>query len=248
MAELNELFATADSLDDARRIGARRVTVGESLAAEAPFLRSLPAEPFDVASQLHSRVDTKARISVRQSFYSVPARFSRREVLVRLGARSLEVVADGKVVATHDRSLHKGTEDLVLDHYLEILDRKPGALPGATALAQARASGAFTETHDQFWAQARRRLGDAAGTRTLIRVLLLHRSLPTDRVVAGMTAALSVGSIDPDVVAIEARRQGEPAVAPVIPIGARHGTRQPLFSPPTTICWKEHDDPHRTGR
>ena len=33
---------------------------------------------------------------------------------------------------------------LDLDHYLEILLRKPGALPGATALAQARAAGAFT--------------------------------------------------------------------------------------------------------
>lgn len=231
LAELNALLAAADAADDARRIGARRVTVGESFAAEMPFLRPLPAEPFDVAAQLHCRVDTKARISVRQSFYSVPARFSRREVLVRLGARSLEVVADGKVVASHDRSLHKGTEDLVLDHYLEILGRKPGALPGATALAQARASGAFTPVHDQFWAEARRRLGDAAGTRALIRVLLLHRSLPAERVAAGMTAALSVGSVDPDVVAIEARRHGEP-VAPVIPIGARHATRPaPVLNP-----------------
>ena len=33
------------------------------------------------------------------------------------------------------------TEDLVLDHYLEILQHKPGAMPGSTALAQARASG-----------------------------------------------------------------------------------------------------------
>ena len=33
---------------------------------------------------------------------------------------------------------------LDLDHYLEILLRKPGALPGATALVQARAAGVFT--------------------------------------------------------------------------------------------------------
>ena len=33
---------------------------------------------------------------------------------------------------------------LTLDHYLEVLGYKPGALPGATALAQARAAGAFT--------------------------------------------------------------------------------------------------------
>lgn len=39
------------------------------------------------------------------------------------------------------RSLHKGSEDLVLDHYLEVLSRKPGALAGPTALVTARAGG-----------------------------------------------------------------------------------------------------------
>ena len=87
------------------------------------------------------KVDTKGRICVRQSFYSVPVRLARRTVTVRLGAQAFEAIADGKVVARHERSLHKGTEDLVLDHYLEILVRKPGAMPGSTALAQARAGG-----------------------------------------------------------------------------------------------------------
>jgi hypothetical protein len=31
------------------------------------------------------------------------------------------VWAGGRVVAEHVRSLHKGSEDLVLDHYLEVL-------------------------------------------------------------------------------------------------------------------------------
>ena len=37
---------------------------------------------------------------------------------------------------------------------------------------------------------ARARLGDAAGTRALVEVLLLHRRLPAADVMAGMTAAL----------------------------------------------------------
>ena len=82
---------------------------------------------------------------------------------------------------------------LNLDHYLEILLRKPGALPGATALAQARASGAFTAGHEAFWAAARKALGDAAGTRALIEVLLLHRHLEHADVLAGIAAAVSVG-------------------------------------------------------
>jgi hypothetical protein len=41
---------------------------------------------------------------------------------------------------------------LVLDHYLEVLAGKPGALPGSTPLAQARRDGSFTPVHEAFWA------------------------------------------------------------------------------------------------
>jgi len=224
LAELNELLAGADAADEARTIAWRNATVGDTAAAEAAFLRSLPEDRFDVATTLWPVVDTKARISVRQCLYSVPAGLCRRRVEVRLRARALEVVAHNHVVAHHDRALHKGEEHLVLDHYLEVLLRKPGAMPGSTALAQARASGAFGPTHEAFWSEARRRLGDGAGTRAMCMVLLWHRSLPTASVIAGMQAALRVGSVDAEVVAVEARRHrdsGVPAPAVVVPIGAR---------------------------
>jgi hypothetical protein len=220
LAELNVLIAAGDRADDARHIGRRLQSVGETAAAETPVMRALPEVAFDPARNRQCKVDTKGRICVVQSFYSVPVGLARRHVQVRLGAQALEVVADGRVVARHERSLHKGTEDLVLDHYLEILERKPGALPGSTALAQARASGSFTATHERFWEEARRRLGDGAGTRALIGVLLLQRRLPGHVVVAAMDAALEIGSVDPEVVAIEARRVGgRDQAAAVIPIG-----------------------------
>lgn len=47
------------------------------------------------------------------------------------------------------RAVHKYAHVLELDHYLEVLTRKPGAMAGATALVAARASGAFTATHQR---------------------------------------------------------------------------------------------------
>ena len=206
LAALNQALAAADARDAGRRIAARTETVGAAAAREAVALAPLPATPFDPAQVLSCRVDAKARICVRQSYYSVPAHLAGRRVTARLGAASVQVLADGTVVAEHVRSLHKGTEDLVLDHYLEVLTRKPGALAGATALAAARAGGAFTAEHQGFWDAARRALGDGPGTRALVGVLLLHRSLPAAAVEAGMAAALAAGSVDPDLVAVEARR------------------------------------------
>ena len=210
LAALNQALAAADVRDDARRIGARGETVGAAAAQEMAMLRPLPADRFDVALVLSCRVDAKARVCVRQSYYSVPARYAGRRLEVRLGATMITIIDGTAVVASHPRSLAKGTEDLVLDHYLEVLTRKPGALAGATALVAARACGAFTADHQRFWDAARRRLGDGPGTRALIGVLLLHRTLPATAVVAGMTAAAAIDSVDPDLVAIQARRADHP--------------------------------------
>lgn len=218
LAALNDYMARADVKDDRRRITGRANTVGQDGESEAILLRPLPvAGPFDAATVLSCRVDSRCRVCVRQAYYSVPARYAGRRVQVRLGARTVTAIADGKVVAEHVRSLHKYTEHLTLDHYLEVLTRKPGALPGATALVQARACGAFTPAHQAFWNAARAHLGDKDGTRALIGVLLLHRTLPGDTIAAVMREAVTAGRFDPEVLAVQARTHRDGA--PPVPIG-----------------------------
>ena len=205
LTKLNEMLAQADRADDERRIGHRIRTVGEDFAIEQPLLAPLPHERFEPGLILEPRVDRHGRIMVRSSQYSVPARFIGRRVRVRLRSNELLVFDGTTVIAHHQRSIRKGAQILELDHYLEVLKIKPGALPGATALVQARAAGTFTATHEAFWAAARKAHGDAAGTRALIDVLLLHRHTPHADVLAGLAAALQVGSTSADVVAVEAR-------------------------------------------
>ena len=209
IAELNALLEEWDDADDRRRIGNRANSVGHDWSVERELLRPLPAEPFDTALTLTPRMDRYAQLMVRCNQYSVPARFIGHRLRVKLSASTVTVYDRNTVVARHQRAIGKGVKVLDLDHYLEMLVRKPGALPGATALAQARASGVFTDEHDAFWAAARKALGDAAGTRALIEVLLLHRHLEHVDVLAGITAALSVGSVSADVVAVEARKAAQ---------------------------------------
>ncbi|HEY7010232.1 MAG TPA: IS21 family transposase [Jatrophihabitantaceae bacterium] len=233
VAELNELVAAGDVADDHRRIDGRAITVGDHFTLEALTLQPLPVERFDTTLLLTPRVDAKSRVCVRQCFYSVPVRYVGRRVDVRLGAEVVEVLDGSRTVAVHARLVAKGSEALVLDHYLEVLRLKPGALPGATALARARASGAFGVEHEQFWMLARRRLGDQAGTRALVEVLLAHRMLPAAAVRTALAACTHVGVVDPDVVIIEARRAAADHSATVVPIGdglARYDRPLPTIS------------------
>jgi DNA-binding transcriptional regulator YhcF (GntR family) len=200
--ELNRVLAAADDADDKRRIANRANSVGQDWDVEKLSLQPVADEPFDTTLTLTPRVDRYAQIMVRCNQYSVPARFIGHRLRVKLSASHVTVYDRTTVVARHPRAVGKGTKVLDLDHYLEILARKPGALPGATALAQARAAKVFTVEHDAWWAAARKTHGDAAGTRALVEVLLLHRRLDRVDVLAGISAALSVGSANADVVAL----------------------------------------------
>ena len=206
--ELNEQIRDWDRKDDARRVGDRIRTVGQDFAVEQPLLAPLVSERFDPGLSLTPRVDRSSLIRVRMANYSVPARFINRQVRVSLRASEV-VIFDGRVeIARHPRVVAVHGQSVDLDHYLEVLRTKPGAFPGSTALAQARAAGTFTAAHEAFWAAARKTDGDAAGTRELIDVLLLHRSMYSADIVAGLAAALQVGAVTADVVAVEARRHG----------------------------------------
>jgi transposase len=226
LAELNERLCRYDDADLARVVTGHRASVAQEFASEQPLLWPLPAEVFDTARELRPRVDAKARVCVRQCRYSVPVSLVGRRVLVRLGATDVVIVATGRVVAHHERLVSRGEESLHLDHYLEILQRKPGAFPASVPLAHARALGVFTERHQRYWDRARRELGDHKGTKALIEVLLLQRTLPTEAVLEALERVLALGAVSPEVVAVEARQAAGDHLAPVVPIGVL-GAEQP---------------------
>ncbi|MFK0258486.1 Mu transposase domain-containing protein [Streptomyces sp. NPDC090445] len=163
----------------------------------------------DCGIDLTPAVHRNGRVTVGQCYYSVPAKFiGRLKVRVKLKANELWIYGGWHVVAArHPRLTRRYTfHDILEDHYLEILLVKPGAFVGASALAQARAEGGFTKTHEALWAAAKQKAGDGEGIRLLIEVLLLHRQLSAHAVVAGITTVLGIGSVSTDLVAIEFRK------------------------------------------
>ena len=221
--ELNEKITGWEARDLHRRIEGHLHSVGHDLNIEQPLLNSLPADGFDPGLVLNPRVDRSALVTVRMVKYSVPARLIGRRVRVSLQASRVKVFDGRTLVADHPRRIARTGSVVDLDHYLEVLAFKPGALPGSTALAQARAAGVFTTSHEDFWIAARRVNGDADGTRQLIDVLLLHRAHRAGDVVAGIRAALHVGAVTAEVVAVETRRHAAAAA-----VGGASGDRHLL--------------------
>lgn len=82
-------------------------------------------------------VDKLSTIVFKYSHYSVPDRLAGSKVLVKVYSEKL-VVYDNehRKVAQHERSYVRNSWTLDINHYIDTLIRKPGALAGSTALRQ----------------------------------------------------------------------------------------------------------------
>jgi transposase len=206
LAELNALLLTGCETDLARQITGRTGTIHQAWAIERPVLRALPAEAFDSAEVAAPRVDQKSLVTVRQNRYSVPVALAGLKVSARVGAREITITHDGRLVARHERLHGKFATSAQLDHYLELLARKPGALQHSVALAQERGRGAWPACFDELWAELTERYGRSHAAAEMVDVLLLCREHSPDQVELAVRGALTAGAIDGRAVAVLARR------------------------------------------
>jgi transposase len=222
LAELNRLILAGCEVDLARTIVGRGETVGHALARERALLRALPAEPFDTAEPSTVRVDSKALVTVRQNRYSVPVGLAGRKVLARVGAREITVIVDGREVARHERLTERFAVSARLDHYLELLARKPGALAGSLALHQERERGAWPSCFDELWQAITDKVSASEAARQMVDVLLLVREHGAERVELAVRGALAAGAHDGRAVAVLASRaEDRKPAAPLEDLDAR---------------------------
>jgi hypothetical protein len=211
--ELNELLEEACWKDLERTITGRGVTVGEALDQERRLLNTLPRERHDTTEQATPRVDSKAMVTVRQNRYSVPVDLVGLRVSARIAAGEITIRHDGKVVAVHERLSGRYEASAQLDHYLELLAVKPGALARSLALAQARDRGRWPGCYDELWKAIEAKVGRSEAARQIVDVLMLCRDHGPERVELAVRGALAAGAHDGRAVAVLARQAQRPAPA-----------------------------------
>jgi transposase len=118
LAELNdairELLVRLNEERPIRRLGVTRHQLLEEL--DRPMLKPLPVEPYVFAEWHLRRVGIDYHVDVERHYYSVPHRFAKDTVEVRLTARTVEVFAKGERIAAHLRSSGNGKHTTVRDH------------------------------------------------------------------------------------------------------------------------------------
>jgi hypothetical protein len=146
------------------------------------------------------------------------------------------ITHDSKPVAAHDRLDGRFGVAAELDHYLELLAHKPGALAGSIALHQQRQQGRWPGCFDELWARLTDRYGPSEAARQMVDVLLLAREHGAARVELAVRGALAAGAHDGRAVEVLAKRvdRPPPAVIADSPTGCSGSAPRSRHSSTTT--------------
>jgi transposase len=196
---LNAFLLDACEQDRARIIGDRPGAVGPLMLEERAHLLPLQRDGFDIAESHGGKVDGKGCVKAHRNWYSTPLRVGAKAT-VRALPSFVEVWQNGKRVACHARTYGVGEQRFLLEHYIDVFDKKPGAFAGSVALAQCRAQGLWPPDFDTFWQASQKRLGKHEGTRVMVDLLLLGRERGLPELRKAVEMALALGSSDESVV------------------------------------------------
>src|SRR5713101_353656 len=194
LAELNaamgELLKRLNDERPIRRLGVTRRRLLDEL--DRPALKPLPIEPYVFAEWRVRRVGIDYHVDVEGHFYSVPYRFARAEVEVRLTGRSVEIFARGERIAVHMRSSGNGKHTTVPDHmpssHRRYADWTIGRIRRDAALI-GPATAALCELILEH------RPHPEQGFRSCLGILRLARAFGAARLEAAATRAIDIGAL-----------------------------------------------------
>ena len=160
-----------------------RFSVAEILELERAHLMPMP-EPFDGYVEKPSRVSSTCLVAVARNRYSVPCELVGQMVSTRLYPERIAVVAHDRVVAQHQRLNASGQARYDWQHYIPLLQRKPGAL---------RNGAPFADMPEPLQQLRRALLRHAGGDRVMAQVLAIVPTAGLDAVLVAVELALETG-------------------------------------------------------
>ena len=112
----------------------KQFSVAEVLEQERAELMPMPT-PFDGYVERSAKVSSTCLVAVARNRYSVPCELAGQRVSTRLYTSRVEVATDEAIVASHARVAGEGHICYDWQHYIALVQRKPGALRNGAPFA-----------------------------------------------------------------------------------------------------------------
>ena len=112
----------------------KQFSVAEMLEQERTELMPMPTV-FDGYVERSGKVSSTCLVAVARNRYSVPCELAGQRVSTRLYPNRVEIASDEAVVASHERVANQGHICYDWQHYIALVQRKPGALRNGAPFA-----------------------------------------------------------------------------------------------------------------
>lgn len=137
LTELNQkLLKDCSNYRHSHKVDSRTNTVNEAFEEEWRYLRQVPAYRYDTSRKTTPTVSDYSTVRFERNNYSVPVKYLRKEVTVKGYANEVCIFHDGQLIATFDRVYGAGKTEYRLEHYMDLLERKPRAVFQAKPVRQ----------------------------------------------------------------------------------------------------------------
>ena len=124
--ELNyQLLMACRKYRDTHKVESRTQTVAQAYAEEVRFLHAIPSYRYDTSRKATPNVGDYSTIRFDKNNYSVPVRYLRKTVTVKGFANEVHIMHNGELIATYERSYGTGKTQFRLEHYIDLIERKP---------------------------------------------------------------------------------------------------------------------------
>ncbi len=204
-------------LDDRSRIAQERdgCTIGELWDTERQRLLVLPPSPFRPSTTWGVRVSKLLTVRHQTVQYSVPVQYIEQKLRLEAFYDHVEIYDRERLVARHALRKPGQPPALELDHYLDVLLRKPGGVRHARVVKELGEE--VTAYRDAFLAH------NPDAYKDFVQILLLSRRYTREAVLAGIAKARAERVYDPERVEalIAGALQSAPLLATAPPAGPR---------------------------
>lgn len=198
--QLNEHLANCCTGDLVRICQQTKQSYGDLLQAERSTFLPITSGTYIAARSHMQKVDRQSTVTCDSARYSVPTKYACLPVVVRAFYDRIEVICKDQIIASH-RRIESGGWSLELEHYLPILERKPGLLDSGIPFKKR----AWSDAEQLLRRELEYRLGEE-GTRQFLSIVLLSKTHPWTLVREAITRCVALRAFHEQAVRLELQR------------------------------------------
>lgn len=107
------------------KIAGRVQSVGDMMNSARICMALLPPHGFDTSKAVTAKVDSYSTVRFDNNYYSVPANYTGKEMCIKGYSNEVAIIYQDTEIARHPRSYERGETKYRLDHYIDLIEKRP---------------------------------------------------------------------------------------------------------------------------